>query len=62
MTSPAVPARPHGSTGEHVSCLGVGGAHLGGKDVTEDVAIRIIRTAIDGGIAYHEGATWITYL
>ena len=35
---------------------------MGGKDVTEDVAIRIIRTAIDGGIAYHEGATWITYL
>lgn len=64
MPSPAVPARPLGSTGEHVSCLGVGGAHLGGKDVDEKLAIRIIRTAIDGGITfldnswdYHKGAS-----
>lgn len=62
--SPAVPARPLGSTGEQVSCLGVGGAHLGGRDVAETLAIRIIRTAIDGGITfldnswdYHKGAS-----
>lgn len=61
---PAVPARPLGSTGEQVSCIGVGGAHLGGKDVDEKLAIRIIRTAIDGGITfldnswdYHKGAS-----
>lgn len=64
MPSAAVPARLLGSTGEHVSCLGVGGSHLGGKDVTEKLAIRIIRTAIDGGITfldnswdYHKGAS-----
>lgn len=62
--SPVVPTRPLGSTGEHVSCLGVGGAHLGSKDVAEKLAIRIIRTAIDGGITfldnswdYHKGAS-----
>jgi aryl-alcohol dehydrogenase-like predicted oxidoreductase len=64
MPSSSVPTRPLGSTGEHVSCLGVGGAHLGGKDVDEKLAIRIIRTAIDGGITfldnswdYHKGAS-----
>jgi len=35
------------STGEQVSCLGVGGSHLGGTDVAETLAIRIIRTAIE---------------
>jgi len=47
-----------------VSCLGVGGSHIGGKDVAETLAIRIIRTAIDGGITfldnswdYHKGAS-----
>ena len=64
MPAAAVPTRSLGSTGEHVSCLGVGGAHLGGKDVDEQLAIRIIRTAIDGGITfldnswdYHKGAS-----
>ncbi|HET9386029.1 MAG TPA: aldo/keto reductase [Gemmatimonadales bacterium] len=64
MPSAAVPTRPLGSTGEQVSCLGVGGAHLGGRDVDEQLAIRIIRTAIDGGITfldnswdYHKGAS-----
>jgi predicted aldo/keto reductase-like oxidoreductase len=47
-----------------VSCLGVGGSHLGSEDVDERLAIRIIRTAIDGGITfldnswdYHKGAS-----
>ncbi|HWC72957.1 MAG TPA: aldo/keto reductase [Gemmatimonadales bacterium] len=60
----SVPTRPLGSTGEHVSCLGVGGAHLGKKDVDEKLAIRIIRSAIDEGITfldnswdYHNGAS-----
>jgi aryl-alcohol dehydrogenase-like predicted oxidoreductase len=60
----AVPTRPLGSTGEQVSCLGVGGAHLGKKDVDEKLAIRIVRTAIDEGITfldnswdYHDGAS-----
>ena len=60
----AVPTRPLGSTGELVSSLGVGGAHLGKKDVAEELAIRIVRTAIDEGITfldnswdYHDGAS-----
>jgi aryl-alcohol dehydrogenase-like predicted oxidoreductase len=60
----AVPTRPLGSTGEHVSCIGVGGHHLGNKNVNEQLAIRIVRTAIDAGITfldnswdYHEGAS-----
>jgi aryl-alcohol dehydrogenase-like predicted oxidoreductase len=58
----AIPLRPLGSTGERVSCLGVGGAHLGTVD--EKLAIRIVRTAIDAGITfldnswdYHKGAS-----
>lgn len=57
-----VPTRALGATGVRVSCLGVGGAHLGGKDVSAALAIRIIRTAIDRGITfldnswdYHDG-------
>ena len=60
----AVPTRALGSTGELVSSLGVGGAHLGKKDVAEELAIRIVRTAIDEGITfldnswdYHDGAS-----
>jgi aryl-alcohol dehydrogenase-like predicted oxidoreductase len=45
----SIPTRRLGSTGEHVSCLGVGGAHLGKKDVDEKLAIRIVRGAIDEG-------------
>lgn len=63
--SPAdIPTRPLGSTGERVSVIGVGGSHLGSKDVDEKLAIRIIRTAIDNGITfldnswdYHNGAS-----
>jgi aryl-alcohol dehydrogenase-like predicted oxidoreductase len=41
-----------GSTGEEVSAIGVGGSHLGGKQVDEKLAIRIVRSAIDGGINF----------
>jgi aryl-alcohol dehydrogenase-like predicted oxidoreductase len=61
---PAVPTRPLGSTGELVSCIGVGGAHLGSDDVDEKLAIQIVRSAIDEGITfldnswdYHKGAS-----
>jgi len=64
MPAVSVPTRPLGSTGEHVSCIGVGGAHLGKKEVDEKLAIRIVRTAIDQGITfldnswdYHKGAS-----
>ncbi|MGH7606714.1 MAG: aldo/keto reductase [Gemmatimonadales bacterium] len=59
-----VPVRTLGRTGERVSALGLGGSHLGTRDVDEKLAIRIIRTALDHGITfldnswdYHGGAS-----
>src|ERR1700682_46259 len=56
--------RTLGSTGEKVSAIGVGGWHLGLKTVNEQLAIRIVRSAIDRGINfldncwdYNEGAS-----
>jgi aryl-alcohol dehydrogenase-like predicted oxidoreductase len=49
---PDVPKRPLGDTGEQVSCIGLGGWHLALKHVDEATAIRIVRTAIDGGITF----------
>src|SRR5690242_2264830 len=58
--------RDLGRTGEKVSAIGVGGWHLGLPNVDENVAIRIVRTAIDRGINfldnswdYNEGASEI---
>src|SRR5438552_15310938 len=58
--------RSLGSTGEKVSAIGLGGWHLGLKNVDEQIAIRIVRTAIDRGINfldncwdYNEGASEI---
>ena len=44
--------RTLGSTGEKVSAIGVGGWHLGLSHVDEELAIRIVRSAIDGGINF----------
>lgn len=44
--------RALGSTGEKVSAVGIGGWHLGLKQVDEQTAIRIVRSAIDGGINF----------
>jgi len=41
-----------GSTGERVSAIGVGGWHLGLKTVDEQLAIRIVHSAIDRGINF----------
>ena len=41
-----------GSTDEKVSAIGVGGWHLGLKHVDEQLAIRIVRSAIDEGINF----------
>src|SRR3979409_2443210 len=58
--------RTLGSTGEKVSAIGVGGWHLGLGHVDEQLAIRIVRSAIDRGINfldncwdYNEGASEI---
>jgi aryl-alcohol dehydrogenase-like predicted oxidoreductase len=44
--------RTLGSTGEKVSAIGVGGWHLGLKTVDEQLAIRLVRSAIDRGINF----------
>ncbi|MCU1264891.1 MAG: putative oxidoreductase of aldo/keto reductase family [Acidobacteria bacterium] len=44
--------RTLGSTGEKVSAIGLGGWHLGLKNVDEQLAIRIVRSAIDRGINF----------
>lgn len=48
----AVPYRVLGHTGERVSAIGLGGWHLGLKDLDEQLSIRIIRSAIDRGINF----------
>jgi aryl-alcohol dehydrogenase-like predicted oxidoreductase len=44
--------RTLGHTGEQVSCIGLGGYHLGKKDVSEKDAIRLLHTGIDRGINF----------
>ena len=44
--------RSLGSTGEKVSAIGLGGWYLGLKNVDGQLAIRIVRTAIDRGINF----------
>jgi aryl-alcohol dehydrogenase-like predicted oxidoreductase len=45
-----------GSTGEKVSAIGLGGWHLGLKHVSEQLAIRIVRGAIDRGITFMDNS------
>lgn len=51
----AIPVRPLGTTGEQVSLLGLGGAHIGGKP-SEEEGIRIIHEAIDAGVTFMDNA------
>ena len=46
-----IPYRTLGNTGENVSCIGLGGYHLGSQK-DEQESIRIIRTALDEGINF----------
>lgn len=52
ITNQGMLYRDLGSTGEKVSVIGVGGAHLGHKGVSEQLSIRIIRSALDRGITF----------
>ncbi len=65
-TKSDMPTRRLGRTGVEVSLIGLGGWHLGFKSMSEELSIRIIRTAIDNGINfmdncwdYNEGASEI---
>jgi aryl-alcohol dehydrogenase-like predicted oxidoreductase len=44
--------RPFGRTGEMASAIGMGGWHLALKHVTEHLAVRIVRSAVDRGITF----------
>jgi aryl-alcohol dehydrogenase-like predicted oxidoreductase len=46
-----IPYRTLGRTGEKVSAIGLGGYHMGLQQ-SEEESIRIVRTAIDGGINF----------
>ncbi|AFZ14748.1 NADP-dependent oxidoreductase domain protein [Crinalium epipsammum PCC 9333] len=48
--------RTLGSTGEKVSAIGLGGWHLSLSHVSEQLAIRIVRTAIDRGITFMDNS------
>ena len=47
-----VPHRVLGRTGERVSAIGLGGHHLGLPTVSEQLAIRIVRSAVDRGVNF----------
>jgi predicted aldo/keto reductase-like oxidoreductase len=51
-----VPYRALGNTGEMVSCIGVGGWHLSLPSVDEQLAVRIIRKAIDHGVNFMDNS------
>ena len=51
-----MPYRELGSTGEKVSCIGLGGWHIGLKKVDEKLSLRIIRSAIDRGINFMDNS------
>ena len=44
--------RTLGHTGERVSLIGMGGAHLSRKPLTEDSAVKLIHAALDRGINF----------
>lgn len=50
--SSEIPYRTLGRTGEKVSCIGMGGYHLGKPDLDEADAIRLIHAGIDRGINF----------
>ncbi|MBV8068898.1 MAG: aldo/keto reductase [Acidobacteriaceae bacterium] len=47
-----IPYRTLGHTGEQVSCIGMGGYHLGKPNLTEAEAIKLIHAGIERGINF----------
>ena len=54
--SSGVPKRPLGSTGEQVSMIGLGGAHIGKKKLSDADSIRLMRSAVDEGITFFDNS------
>ena len=51
-TTGSMPYRVLGRTGEKVSLLGLGGAHLAFKNISESDAIAVVRTGMDHGVNF----------
>ncbi len=47
-----IPYHTLGNTGEKVSCIGLGGYHIGFSGLDEAESLRIVRTALDEGINF----------
>jgi len=47
-----IPYRTLGHTGEKLSCIGMGGFHLGKKDTEESLAIKLVHSGLDQGINF----------
>ncbi|MCU1232277.1 MAG: aldo/keto reductase [Candidatus Solibacter sp.] len=54
--SSGMPTRTLGRTGEKVSCIGLGGYHIGKPKLTDDDAIKLMRSAIDRGITFMDNS------
>jgi aryl-alcohol dehydrogenase-like predicted oxidoreductase len=44
--------RPLGRTGVQVSAVGLGGFHIGSPKLSDKEAVRIVKTALDGGLSF----------
>ncbi|MDQ6759474.1 MAG: aldo/keto reductase [Acidobacteriota bacterium] len=58
-TSAATSTMPHrdlGRTGQKVSCIGLGGAHIGKPKVSDSESIRLIRQALDRGMNFMDNS------
>jgi aryl-alcohol dehydrogenase-like predicted oxidoreductase len=53
---PPMNYRVLGQTGEKVSCIGLGGSHIGTPKVTDSAANKIIRAAIDRGLTFMDNS------
>lgn len=49
-----MPHRPLGRTGENVSLVGLGGAHIGSPKLSDTEAIRIMHAAIENGVTFFD--------
>src|SRR5947209_225582 len=47
-----IPYRTLGHTGEKVSCIGMGGFHLGKPTISESESIKLIHSGVDRGINF----------
>jgi uncharacterized protein len=54
--SPDMPYRDLGRTGERVSLIGLGGAHIGFANASDDDSIRLMRSASDRGITFFDNS------